>query len=66
MRKQQLSEEQKVAVKITDLLSNVTLDLDLVGKFIAHRQPTTLYNRMILVAESAVDEKEGNNDYNNR
>lgn len=59
MRKHQLSEEQKVAVKVTDLLNDVTLDLDLVGKYIAQRQPRTFYNRMILVAESAVEEIEG-------
>ena len=64
MKKQQLTEEAKVAVKITDLLSDVTLDLDLVGKYIARRQPKTYYNRTILVAESAVEEIE--NDYTSK
>ena len=34
------------------------LDLDEVGKTIANASSTLLYNRFILVAESAVEEKE--------
>ena len=37
------------------------LDLDEVGKTIANASSTLLYNRFILVAESAVEEKEKGN-----
>jgi len=57
-RAKQLTEEEKVAKKITDLIKNVELDLDEVGKAIANSQKTVTYNRMILVVESAVQEKE--------
>jgi hypothetical protein len=58
MRKQQLTNEQKIAVKLTNLLDSVSLDLDRVGIEIARLRPSTFYNRLILVAEAAVDEKE--------
>lgn len=60
MRKHALTEEQKTAVKITKLLDSVSLDLDRVGIEIARIRPTTMYNRLMLVAESAVEEQENN------
>jgi hypothetical protein len=61
MRKLQLTKEHKVAKKITELVSDVTLDLDEVGKTIANAQPTVTYNRVILVAEAAIEEKKNAN-----
>ena len=61
MRKLQLTKEQKIAKKMTELVSDVTLDLDEVGKTIANAQPTITYNRIILVAEAAVEEKNNAN-----
>ena len=63
MRKHALTEEQKTAVKITKLLDSVSLDLDRVGIEIARIRPTTLYNRLVLVAESAVEEQENNGNH---
>lgn len=57
-RSRQPTEEQKVAKKITDLVKNVELDLDEVGKAIANAHTTVTYNRILLVVESAVQEKE--------
>ena len=57
MRKQ-LSEEQKTAKKIANLINDVSLDLDEVGKALADIAPTVSYNRLILIAESAVARKE--------
>lgn len=54
----QLTEEQKTANKITQMVNVADLDLDEVGKTIANANSTLLYNRFILVAESAVEEKE--------
>jgi hypothetical protein len=52
------TKEDKVAEKITNLLNDVTLDLEEVGKVIANGQMTLSYNRLVLIAESAVEEKE--------
>lgn len=60
-RKHELSEEAKVAKSIGKLISDVNLDLDEVGKYLGQLRPMTNYNRMILVAEAAVDEVENNN-----
>lgn len=60
MRKHALTEEQKTAIKMVKLLDQVTLDLDRVGIEIARMKPKTMYNRLMLVAESAVEEQETN------
>lgn len=56
--KRPLTKEQRIAKQIVDLTNDVTLDLDDVGKTIANAHPTMSYNRLILIAESAVEEKE--------
>lgn len=53
-----LTEEQKIANRISQMVNVADLDLDEVGKTIANASSTLLYNRFILVAESAVEEKE--------
>ena len=40
------------------MLSDVRLDLDEVGINLARMKPTTIYNRLILVTDSAEDEME--------
>jgi hypothetical protein len=60
------STEEKVAEKIAQLINNLTLDLDEVGKYFARFLPTTLYNRLMIIAESAEWEKEQNENGNNR
>lgn len=52
------SREEKVAEKIAQLLDSLTLDLDQVGKYIARFLPTTIYNRLMIIAEAAEWEKE--------
>ena len=52
------AKEDKIADKISNLLNDVTLDLDEVGKVIANGQPTISYNRLVLMTEAAVQEKE--------
>jgi hypothetical protein len=58
MRRRPLTKEQKVAIKIGEMVNDVTLDLEEVGKTIANAQPTMTYNRVIILAEAAVEEKE--------
>lgn len=51
------SNEEKVAGKIADSLDSVSLDLDEVGRNIA-RMSNLPYNRLLIVIESAEEEKE--------
>jgi hypothetical protein len=52
------TEEEKAAQKLATVVSDVRLDLDEVGIYLARYFPTISYNRLILVAESAEFEKE--------
>ena len=57
-RKQEMTDEAKVALKIGKLVDSATLDLDRVGIELARHRPLTYYNRLILIAESAIEEQE--------
>lgn len=57
-RKHELTDEAKVALKIAKIIDIATLDLDRVGIELARLRPTTHYNRLILIAESAVAEQD--------
>ena len=61
MRKFQQTNESKIALKIANLIDSSTLDLDRVGIELARLAPTTYYNRLILIAEAAVEEQENIN-----
>lgn len=58
MRRHRITEEEKVAKKFGDLLSDLRLDLDRVGMYFARISPTVTYNRLIIMAEAAEAEKE--------
>ena len=64
MRKR-LTKEDRVAIKLAEAVSDVTLDLDEVGRQIA-TSPTILADRLQVVIESARFEKAGMNDYYDR
>lgn len=57
MAKRQTKEEN-VAVKIGDLISDLRLDLDQVGIYIARHKPMVNYRRLQEIADSAYYEKE--------
>lgn len=61
-RKHELTEEAKVAVKIAKALDQVTLDIENVGIELARLKPMIHYNRVMIMAEAAADEQEGQND----
>lgn len=61
MRRNSLTKEEKIALKMSEMVSDVHLDLEELGKTIANSQPTLTYNRLILIAEAAVEEKNGTN-----
>lgn len=60
-----LTDEEKVAKKITEMISNLNLDLDMIGFYIARYERTIIHNRLQVIAESAQFEKEKENDRNN-
>ena len=47
------SKEEKVAVAIGKVLSDFSLDLEAVGKYLAVSQPYTIYRRAVEVLEAA-------------
>lgn len=51
------SKEETTAEKIASLITDLRLDLEQVGIYVA-RQPNTVYRRIQIVAESAEYEKE--------
>jgi hypothetical protein len=53
-----ITEEEKAAKKISNVVSDIRLDLDSVGVYLARYSPTISYNRLLLIAESAEFEKE--------
>lgn len=57
-----MSNEEKVAIAIAKLLDSLTLNLDDVGKYLARFLPNTIYNRLMIIAESAEWEKENTNE----
>lgn len=54
------TEEEKIAKKLADLVSNVSIDLDQIGIYLANL-PNIYYNRLLTVIESAEHEKEMTN-----
>ncbi len=57
MRRKLITPEQKVATKIASLVSDVTIDLEMVGLSIARDNPNVVYRRLQEIAEVAEQEK---------
>lgn len=58
MRKRARTQEEKIVDQFSNLLSDLRIDLDQVGIYLAQQKPSTAYNRLMLIAESAEHEKE--------
>ena len=56
-----VTEEEKVAMRIGNMVSDLRVDLELVGEYLAKSQPYVVYNRLQVIAESAKETKEGTN-----
>lgn len=56
--KLQTSKEEKVAITIGKLLSDFTLDLEAVGKYLATANPYIIYTRTLEVLEATEYNKE--------
>mgnify|MGYP006999134483 CR=1 FL=1 len=64
MRRHIITKEEKVAKTIMEKLSDLTLDLEMLGYYLALNVSGVLYNRFQIVAETAIDEKEKQNGRN--
>ena len=62
MRRKIITKEEKVAKTIMEKLADLTLDLEMVGFYIATNVSGVLYNRFMIMAETTFDEKEKDND----
>jgi len=62
MRKRIITNEEKEAKKLAELLSDLRLDLELVGVYFAQNVGSTLYNRLQIVYETAQEIKEEQNE----
>lgn len=58
-RQPRITKEERVAVRIGELLSDFRLDLESLGYYIARANPYVIYRRFENVAESALAEREG-------
>jgi hypothetical protein len=62
MRKKIITKEEKLAKIILDRLADITLDLEMVGYYIAYNVRGVLYNRFTIISETAEEERERLND----
>ena len=59
-----LTPEEKVAKKMIDLVSHISLDLDMVAHYLASLSPNVAIKRILIMAEMANEiRNEGNNGY---
>jgi hypothetical protein len=58
MARRRITKEERVAIKLGESVSDLTLDLDEVGRALA-TSPTILADRIQVVIESAREEKQG-------
>jgi len=67
MRRKLITKEEKVAIQLSNILADLRLDLDMIGKYLVQSTPNVIYNRLIIIADSAEAEKEEQyNDYQYR
>lgn len=66
MARKIVTDEQKVARKLSDLFSDLRLDLEMVGVYIHEISPRVTVNRILLMADILQEEKENKHyDYPN-
>lgn len=56
-----ITAEEKVANKLGNQISDLRVDLELVGEYLVKSQPNVVYNRLQVIAESAKETREGTN-----
>lgn len=58
MRRHRVTEEEKVALKIANLVNDLRIDLELAGAYFARSSMQVSQNRLQIFAESAKAERE--------
>lgn len=56
-----LTEEEKVASNIAKIVSDLRLDLNMIGRYLAWNLPNVSANRLVIIAEAMEYEKETKN-----
>jgi hypothetical protein len=59
-----ISKEEKIALKLSEIVNDYTLNLDEVGRHFFRVAPKVSYNRILDIVEVAELEKEATNDRN--
>jgi hypothetical protein len=59
-----ISKEEKIAIKMSDIVNDYTLNLDEVGKHFFRVAPKVSYNRVVEIVDIAEQEREAVNDRN--
>jgi hypothetical protein len=57
-----LTNEERVAMKMADLMCDLRLDIDMVGVYFSQSAPYVAYSRFQYMAETAKDERENVNE----
>ena len=60
MLRRTITPEEKVAQRLSAIVSDLRLDIEQVGVYLARTSPNVAYNRLVEIAESAQYEKEQN------
>jgi 2'-5' RNA ligase len=60
------TKEERIATRIAQTLTDFTIDVEAVGRFLATAVPHLLYTRVIEVLESAKFQKETDTEYDQR
>jgi len=58
-----ITDEEKVAIKMSKLLSDITLNLDEIGKYYARIEPSYHIKRLYVIAGAAEEEMEKANGW---
>jgi hypothetical protein len=59
-----VTNEEKVAKRLSDMISDLRLDLEMISLYITQLSPNVTINRILLMADFIQDEKENkHNDY---
>ena len=58
MRKHRITEEEKALKKISDIVSDLRMDIEQVGIFLGTSAENVVYRRFQIIAETAKDIKE--------
>jgi cell division protein FtsL len=60
-KKLPVSKEEKIALKLSDIVNDYTLDLEEVGKYLYRVAPLVSYNRIMEITDVAEMERENAN-----